>query len=64
MVREEVMIDSRLEYAKQRRASLKGEGVCINGRAHGKATHGVRCEHCWGVHKGTPRARSAEPRSP
>lgn len=40
----------RLVVADQRRERAR-DGVCINGRSHGKATHGVRCEHCWLVYK-------------
>jgi hypothetical protein len=43
----------RWPHAKRRRDKLKAEKVCINARSHGPATHGVRCEHCADVHKGT-----------
>lgn len=38
--------------AKTRRTELAAEGLCINGRSHGPATHGVRCKRCDDVHKG------------
>ncbi len=38
-------------YAIARRAQLKSDGVCINGRAHGTATHGALCARCRRVHK-------------
>ena len=38
-------------WAEKRRATLSREGVCINGRSHGKATDGCRCRWCYAVHK-------------
>lgn len=35
-----------LSYSKRRRARLKRAKRCINGWAHGTATHGVRCKTC------------------
>lgn len=37
--------------AKVRRNTLADAKLCINGIAHGPATHGVRCEWCAAVHK-------------
>jgi hypothetical protein len=43
--------------ARVRRNNLANDGVCINGRSHGKATHGCRCEWCHAVHRiGVERA--------
>lgn len=36
--------------AKRRRDVLRDIGLCINGPAHGKATHGCRCEACHETH--------------
>lgn len=44
-------LERRLE-AKARRDALAADGLCINGRSHGPATHGVRCERCHRVHRG------------
>lgn len=46
--------------ATERRAELRAEGLCINGRDHGPATHGVRCGMCRLVHRGEA-ARRAKP---
>lgn len=46
--------------AKTRRDALAADGLCINGKSHGRATHGVRCKRCYDVHRGgTPPARVA-----
>lgn len=37
--------------AKARRDELRREGLCINGRDHGKATHGCRCATCYATHR-------------
>lgn len=34
-----------------RRAILTKLGYCLNGLSHGKATVGVRCQHCHDVHR-------------
>lgn len=39
------------EKARLRRIRLRELLVCINGIAHGPATHGVRCKHCHEVHR-------------
>lgn len=41
-----------MSYSSERRATLKAEGYCINGRHHGKATHGNRCPSCRAWHRG------------
>lgn len=48
------------QVAKQRRDDLVCAGFCINGKSHGRATHGVRCEYCYKVHRGEikPRAKA------
>jgi len=38
-------------YSAQRRDQLIAEGVCINGRSHGRATDGVLCRRCRLVHR-------------
>lgn len=38
-------------HSKLRRTELADAGLCINGRSHGKPTHGVRCAWCAAVHK-------------
>lgn len=40
----------RIDAAMSRRERAD-RGLCINGRAHGKATRGCRCERCYLVHK-------------
>lgn len=42
------------ENNRMRRLHLQAAGYCINGLAHGKATHGVLCQHCRDVHRGVP----------
>lgn len=37
--------------AKARRAALAADRLCINGRSHGPATHGPRCEGCAATHR-------------
>jgi hypothetical protein len=39
------------EHARWRRSRLAEQQLCINGRSHGQATHGVRCQWCAAVHK-------------
>lgn len=43
---------ARRADAIRRRDGLAEEGLCINGRDHGKATHGVLCLTCREVHRG------------
>lgn len=48
----------QLMLAKMRRDRLRALGVCLNGEAHGKATHGVLCGRCRDVHRrGAKQAR-------
>ena len=39
------------ERAKRRRDELIAAKWCLNGKHHGPATHGVRCEHCATLHR-------------
>lgn len=41
----------RREYAKERRDMLTAAGLCLNGGAHGAATHGRRCAGCAETHR-------------
>jgi hypothetical protein len=34
-----------------RRAALKAEGLCVQNRSHGKATHGELCHRCRLIHR-------------
>ena len=43
--------DTAAYLAKLRRIRLQNAGWCINGEAHGKATHGPRCAWCKRVHR-------------
>jgi hypothetical protein len=47
----------KAERARDARAVRKVAGACINGWSHGKATHGVRCERCYHVHRGSAGLR-------
>lgn len=38
--------DARAAKIREHRDRLKAGGICVNGVTHGKATHGVLCEHC------------------
>lgn len=50
---------TRLDAADQRRKRAS-QGLCINGAAHGPATHGTKCERCYLVHKlGAEQVRAA-----
>lgn len=40
----------RVEQALLRR-ERSDDGVCINSREHGEATHGRRCRRCFAVHR-------------
>lgn len=50
------------DYSKKRRDSLREEKLCINGRSHGKATHGDLCWPCRAVHRGLYKTRAEVPR--
>ena len=39
--------------ARDRRFDLVARQLCLNGAAHGKATHGVLCERCRISHRRT-----------
>lgn len=39
--------------AARRRSALRAERLCINGRSHGPATRGCRCDACYETHKGS-----------
>lgn len=41
----------RRQSAMERRDRLRDLGLCINGEAHGPATHGCRCQSCDKTHK-------------
>ncbi len=41
----------RREYARERRELLSGHGLCLNGGAHGPATHGRLCGRCRETHR-------------
>lgn len=45
--------------AQWRREALRDERLCINGRTHGAATHGVRCERCAVVHRSSATKSTA-----
>jgi len=47
--------------ARSRRETLAAEGMCINSRRHGPATHGVLCKWCREVHKRGVVAVVADP---
>lgn len=51
-------------YAKTRRDRLAGQGLCINGEDHGKATHGRKCAWCHDVHKRGIETVLAKPKFP
>jgi hypothetical protein len=38
------------------RNRMREQKLCINGEAHGKATHGCRCKRCYFVHRGKGEA--------
>ncbi len=57
--RRPVSSPARLARAKSARDVNRALGACINGVAHGPATHGKLCERCRDVHRGKepdPRA--------
>lgn len=62
--RDDGNVVSEPEYllaAAQRRRDLAGEGLCMNGRTHGKATHSGRCWRCYLVKRyGIEVARTRE----
>jgi hypothetical protein len=39
-------------HARTYKRELVASRWCINGKSHGRATHGVRCRHCYDVHSG------------
>lgn len=39
------------QVARDRRARLVADKLCINGKTHGPATHGCRCAWCDAVHR-------------
>lgn len=39
------------DYAKNRRDGLRAQRLCLNGKSHGKATHGCRCATCHETHR-------------
>jgi len=43
--------DARRAWARDRRQMLRAARLCINGGAHGPATHGVRCFACYQTHR-------------
>lgn len=48
-------LDDYRDRSESRRARNQAAGLCINENVrgtHGVATHGVRCERCYLVHKG------------
>src|SRR5512143_857409 len=47
--------------AKNRRDELREEGLCINGRSHGPATHGCLCWPCRAMHRGLCKTRAEAP---
>lgn len=54
------MSDRDNGYSKLRRARNRAAGVCINGKLHGPATHGVLCERCRLVHRGKAPDKSPD----
>lgn len=38
--------------SRTHKQKLVDAGYCINGKSHGRRTHGVRCKHCYDVHCG------------
>jgi hypothetical protein len=40
----------KLELSKKRRDLLRSQDLCINGKSHGKATHGRLCKSCRKTH--------------
>jgi hypothetical protein len=34
-------------YERGRKRRLRAAGLCVNGKSHGKAFKGGRCEACW-----------------
>lgn len=61
------MRDHSTERNRRRRMQLRAEGVCINGRSHGPAVRGGRCQECIESRRigslGLLAAYSDEPRS-
>jgi hypothetical protein len=52
------------KHQRYRRARLRAKKLCINGIAHGPATHGCRCGWCFDVHKRGVEMAYAVPRFP
>jgi hypothetical protein len=54
--KERQMYDDKRAVAQKRRDENYAAGLCINENAkgtHGAATHGVRCQACYDVHRRT-----------
>ncbi len=57
-------LDIKCEDSKLRRDELTRDGWCLNGKTHGKATHGRRCGWCAAVHKHGVLKVLADPNAP
>jgi hypothetical protein len=53
-------IQRNVVRSKVRRDTLRAAGLCINGRAHGSATHGRLCENCRNTHRGKNRSIASQ----